>query len=266
KLQGRLVVNAVDGKPKIFMGVTRNLGLGGALLSTFQPLGDFVPGDEGSLELGNALNKKVFAVQMIHLNPKGIGMKIVASSAELGDAIVALLSGDNQVRMGADLMPQENIPARLSLDDGRVLDVRLETVNSGQFECSVAPEDVPPAMGLSARVEISLADGSVQGECVVRKVENRVAMDGSASRTHVSALFSVMADADREKIKLLVADIHKRRLDAILQGRSMASALFSEGDVDTSQSNKREHVSRQLGTFFGHKKPPIQKTKMTASL
>lgn len=262
KIQGKLTLKTIDDKQAIAIGVTRNLGLNGVFLATFQPMTGLTTSSEGILELGGFPNKKSFPVHAIHWNPKGVGMRIEMAASELGETIVSLLSGDGQVRLGADLMPGEEIHARLTLDNGQSFPVRIETLNSGQFECSTTAGETGIDTGLAASVEIPFRSNdtiqTIRGECVIRKAETITSPD-TPTRIRISALFSVMTEGDREKIKTIVTGLYKQRLDTLIRERATASALFEGGDGDVSQRRERKHIHGQLQTFFGFRNPGVRK-------
>ncbi|MBF0629632.1 MAG: hypothetical protein HQL89_01420 [Magnetococcales bacterium] len=258
RLQCRLILHPTDGKPVTLVGVTRNLGMNGIFLATFNPVPDAVTECTGSLELGGMRLKKNFPIRVVHANPKGVGMELKASATELGNTLIALLCGAGQERLGVDLMPQEEINATLTMESNRVYSVRLETISSGQFECSLPLAEDLPTVGTFVQVAIPFAGGTINGGSVIRKVEPKVVTHPPQppdSRIHITALFSAIVSNDRDHINTFIASLHRQRLDAIIRKHSATTALFAEGDTDCPQPRERTSIRLQLQTFLGFKKP-----------
>ncbi|MBF0107572.1 MAG: hypothetical protein HQL76_00135 [Magnetococcales bacterium] len=257
RLQGRLVLTGMDVKPAMLVGVTRDLSLNGVFLNTFQTVSTSLMGCEGVLELGALGNRKSFPVQIRYVNFKGVGLIFRIAPQELGEAFGILLAADGQERLGADVMPRENVSARLVWEGHAPVSVRLENINSGQFECAMPPESDPPEVGSSLHLEISFQGDWIRGEAVVRKVERKGGAHDSSleAHNHVSALFSIMSEADRKLIQSMIAHLHRRRLDAILRQHATTAALFSEGDEGQSRIRDRDAIQRQLQTFLGFRDP-----------
>lgn len=263
KLRGRLFLGGKDGQQVVIAGVTRDVCLKGLFLTSVMPLDEVALDAQGIIELGGFADKRTIPIRAVHWNRNGVGVELQTSPAEVGGALSRLLFGEGQTRLGAELTADDHISVRIKIDGGDSFDTNLQKINTGHLECSLTTPGKPPLVGAGVSIEIKHAgnEASIRCDGVIRTVSaSPIADDDRNLDVKISVIFSMLDDAAKAQIRVLVDALYKKRIDSILKESACKYSLFAKGDDPTPVRDRRE-IENQLTKFFGNRSGLVRRVK-----
>ncbi|MEO5331416.1 MAG: PilZ domain-containing protein [Magnetococcus sp. YQC-5] len=246
---------------KTFWGITQDVSLRGLFLNvTGVPAGVEV-GDVGLLRLTVLNLKKEFPCRVAHVRNAGIGIELFDKGENFGATLTATLLQETHVRLGADVDAHDAIkvvlralPSSLkTITPTTTLEARLVKISVSHMEfifSALAGWSLEPGMPLHLEI-LKTRHAPILVEAVVRSVvpaHDRECSPSTLNDKICAVVFSVMPDHTASAIKELVRTLHSRRLQLMMQQRSMSIGLQAGPDQPL---RTRPAVRRDLERFFG---------------